>query len=62
MIASEQKRFDRVYEQHLSALWAMYRHPRLLFSNPFGSLARIRQAPKPMDGSGVQQAWWSIAG
>ena len=42
--------------QGLRALWAKHRHPRLLFPNPVGSPARIRQATTHMDRGGVQQA------
>jgi integrase len=42
--------------QALRELWARHRHPRLLFPNPVGSPERIRQATRPMDRGGVQQA------
>jgi integrase/recombinase XerD len=42
--------------QALRELWARHRHPRLLFPNPVGSGERIRQAARPMDRGGVQQA------
>ena len=44
----------------LRALWCKHRHPRWLFPNAVGSLARIRRATTHMDRGGTQAAMKAV--
>ena len=46
--------------QALRALWCKHRHPRLLFPNAVGSLARISSATGHMDRGGTQAAMKAV--